>query len=133
MRDRRRFVTIALFLFLLNYGSSRCRTTDSRARGSNNCNSGTSRTIGTNVCDEVIDVDLLKDLGEKAWPIRFNAHVHCLHQCSNLLSSDRDSIVVEDQCSVSSCDFTGGHWNQDDSALNLGARVWGCVDYLLFI
>merc|ERR1711950_94320 len=77
------FLLWFFFLFFLDlFGGS-------SSRGS----SGT----GSNVGNEVLDVDGLEALGEKAGPERLNGDVSGLQDGVDLLSCDGDVIVGEDQ------------------------------------
>nr|GMD74406.1 hypothetical protein Iba_chr13aCG4980 [Ipomoea batatas] len=103
-------VTLFLGFFLekqINWNHiGRGSTTGSR---SSNGNSATTAT-GADVHNEILNIPLLTELGEEARPVRLHGDISRLHKCSNLLRLNGDSIVVENQSSIGTGEFSDRHF-----------------------
>merc|ERR1719430_1744583 len=99
---------LGLLLLLLLLGGL-----GSGSRGSTT--GGSSTDARPNVGDQGLEVSGLESLGEEAWPVRLNLDTSSLEDGGDLLRSDSDVIVGEDEGSVDASKLRVGHLSRFDA------------------
>merc|ERR1719402_1929368 len=104
---------LLLLLFLLGGLSSGSRCSTSSSWGSTS--SGSGAHARPNVGDQGLEVSGLESLGEEARPVRLNLNTSSLEDGGDLLRSDGDVIVGEDEGSVDASKLRVGHLSRFDA------------------